>query len=100
MCEKDSGVYIVPNLSPEFQIRRKVETNYVLASFRIPMKYMDKEIFNMLFTSYIRPKLMCGSSHVKKHKELVEPEDGSKIGARITELSYRERLVIKFAHLG
>lgn len=53
---RDLGVDTVPNLSPDLHMRRTVETNGLLANFRITFKYMNKKMFGKLFTTFIRPK--------------------------------------------
>lgn len=66
MCEKDLEIDFVPNLLPEFHLRRTPkETTCLLPTIRTALKFMDKELFSKLFISNIRPYqnilLKCGN---------------------------------------
>ena len=56
--EKDQGVWIIANLSPEKHIDKITGDAYqLLRSIRMAFKYLDEEIINKLITSLIRRKL-------------------------------------------
>ena len=56
--EKDLGIWITDNLSPEKHINKITGDTYqLLRNIRTAFKYLDEEMFNKLITSLIRPKL-------------------------------------------
>ena len=56
--DKDLGVWITDNLSPEKYINKITGDTYqLLKNIRMAFKYLGEKILNKLITSLIRPKL-------------------------------------------
>ena len=77
IVEKDLGVLITDNLSPDKHINKITgDTYHLLRNIRMAFKYLDEEVINKLITSLIRPKLeyeaVIWSPHKKKHIKKLE----------------------------
>ena len=97
--ERDLGVVIMPDLSPEKHIAAVVRSAYaLLANIRVAFKYLDKETFKIIYLTYVRPKLEYAAPlwnpHLKKHITKLEKvqKHATKMVPELRELSYTERL--------
>ena len=73
--EKDLGVVIQDNLSPEKQINRMFgDTFMMLRNIRMAFHFLDKDMMGKIITIMIRPKLeyaeLIWSPHKKKRIEI------------------------------
>lgn len=56
--ERDLGVVVMSDLSPEKHIATIVRSTYeLLANIKVAFKYMDTETFKNIYLTYVRPKL-------------------------------------------
>ena len=97
--ERDLGVIVMPDLSPEKHIATVVRSAYaLLANIRVAFKYLDKEAFKNIYLTYVRPKLEYAAPlwnpYLKKHVRKLErvQRHATKMVPELRELSYRERL--------
>ena len=98
-CEKDLGVCVTSDLSPESHINAIVRSVYaLLANIKVAFRYMDKEMFRDIFITYVRPKLEYAapfwSPHLKKHITKLEKvqRHATRIVPELRGLGYEERL--------
>ena len=99
--EKDLGVNIMDNLSPEKHVNRiTAETYNLLRNIRVAFIYVDEEMIKKLVTTLIRPRLEYAaavwSPSTKKHIRKLEriQRAATKIPQSLRELTYEERLRI------
>ena len=97
--ERNLGVVVMPNLSPEKNIAAVVRSAYaLLANIRVAFKYLDKETFKIIYLTYVRPKLEYAAPfwnpHLKKHIAKLEKvqKHAAKMVPGLRELGYTERL--------
>ena len=97
--EKDLGVIVQDNLSPEKHISRIIGGAYgLLTNMRVAFNYMDEEMLRELIVSMIRPRLeyaaVVWSPHLKKHINKLERVQrmATKMIPDLRELTYAERL--------
>ena len=97
--ERDLGVIVMPDLSPEKHIATVVRSAYaLLANIRVAFKYLDKETFKNIYLTYVRPKLEYAAPlwnpYLRKHVHKLErvQRHATKMVPELRELSYRERL--------
>ena len=97
--ERDLGVVINKNLSPEDHINEIVRsTNMLLANMKMAFTYIDEEMIRKIIISYIRPKLeyaaVVWSPHLKKHIKKLErvQRAATRWVPTLRELNYEERL--------
>ena len=97
--EKDLGVYIQDNLSPEKHINKIFGDAFkTLRNMGAAFHYMDKEMMKKIFTTMIRPKLeyaaVVWSPYKKKHVRKLEriQRIATKMVPELRELTYEERL--------
>ena len=97
--ERDLGVTVQDDLSPEMHIKKIVGATYrLVVNMRVAFHYMDVEMLRTLIVSIIRPRLeyaaVMWSPRHKKH--IVKLERIQKMATRmipeLKELSYEERL--------
>ena len=98
-CEKDLGVLVTPNMSPEKHIASIVRSTYgLLANIRVAFKPLDSEIFRPIYVTYVRPKLEYAAQfwnpHLKKHEHTIErvQRHATKLVPELRDLSYEDRL--------
>ena len=97
--EKDLGVVIQDNLSPEKHINRIFDDTFkMLRNIRMAFHFLDKVMMRKIITTMIRPKLesseVIWSSHKKKHVLKLEriQRIASKMVPELEDLIYEERL--------
>ena len=97
--ERDLGVLIMPDLSPERHINAIVKSTYaLLANIKVAFRYMDKDMFKDIYLAYVRPKLEYAAPvwnpHLKKHIQKLErvQKHATRMVPELRDLSYRERL--------
>ena len=97
--ERDLGVLVMPDLSPEKHINAIVKSAYaLLANIRISFRYIDKDIFKNIYVAYVRPKLEYAAPvwnpHLKKHIQKLErvQRHATRMVPELRDLSYGERL--------
>ena len=97
--EKDLGVFIQDNLSPEKHINKIFgDTFRTLRNIEVAFHYMDKDMLKKIFTTMIRPKLeyaaVVWSPSKKKHIRKLEriQRIATKMVPELKELTYEERL--------
>ncbi len=97
--EKDLGVDITPNLSPEVHIKRITSEAYArLANIRTAFRNLCKESFRILYTTYVRSILEnaapAWSSYLVKHKTKLEKVQryATRLVPEQRGMSYEERL--------
>ena len=98
-CEKDLGILVTPNMSPDKHIAAIVKSTYAqLANIRVAFKPMDLEMFKTIYTTYVRPKLEYAvqfwNPHLKKYEDKIErvQRHATKMVPELRDLSYEERL--------
>ena len=98
-CEKDLGILVTPNMSPDKHIAAIVKSTYaLLANIRVAFKPMDLEMFKTIYTTYVRPKLEYAvqfwNPHLKKYEDKIErvQRHATKMVPELRDLSYEERL--------
>ena len=98
--EKDLGVLVSPNMSPEKHIASVVRSAYAtLANIRIAFKHMDVDMFRVIYPTYVRPKLEYAvqfwSPHIKWHVQKLEKvqRHATKLVPELRGLSYEDRLI-------
>jgi len=97
--EKDLGIVIQDNLSPEKHINKIFgETYRMLRNIRVAFHFLDKNMMKKIITTMIRPKLeyaeIVWSPHKKKHVKKLEriQRIATKMVPELEELTYEERL--------
>ena len=97
--EKDLGVVIQDNLSPEKHINRIFGDTYrMLRNIRVAFHFLDKDMMKKIITTMIRPKLEYAetvwSPHMKKHVKKLEriQRTATKMVPELEDLTYEERL--------
>ena len=97
--EKDLGVWIIYDLSPEKHINKITGDTYqLLRNIRMAFKYLGEEMINKLITSLIPPKLeyvaVIWSPHKKKDLKKLERIEraATKMAPSLRNLSYEEWL--------
>ncbi|XP_069189677.1 uncharacterized protein [Procambarus clarkii] len=97
--EKDLGVDMTPNLSPEAHIKRRTTAAYAsMANINIALKNLSKESFRTLFNTYVRPFLKYAapawSLFLVKHKMKLEKVQryASRLVLKLRSMSYEKRL--------
>ena len=97
--ERDLGVLIMPDLSPEKHINAIVKSAYaLLANIRVSFRYIDKEMFKNIYVAYVRPKLEYAAPvwnpHLRKHIQKLErvQRHATRMVPELRDLSYDERL--------
>ena len=97
--EKDLGVIVQDNLSPEKHINKIIGSAYrLLTNMRVAFNYMDEEMLRELIVSMIRPRMeyaaVVWSPHLKKHINKIERVQrmATKMIPELRELTYEERL--------
>ncbi len=97
--EKDLGVDIAPNLSPEAHIKRISSAAYArLANIRTALRNLCKASFRTLYTTYIRPILEYAaptwSLYLVKHKTKLERVQryATRLVPELRGMSYEDRL--------
>merc|ERR1712035_134475 len=99
--EKDLGVNIMDNLSPEKHVNRiTAETYNLLRNIKVAFTYVDEEMIKKLVIALIRPRLeyvaAVWSPSTKKHIRKLEKiqRAATKLPPSLRELTYEERLRI------
>ncbi len=97
--EKDLGVIIDDTLSFDQHINEKINTaNRVLGTIRRTFSHLDKDNFNQLYKSLVRPHLEFANQiwvpHLKKHTEALENVQrcATRMLPGVKELAYPDRL--------
>ena len=97
--EKDLGVTIQNNMSPEKHINRIVGGAFaLLADIRVAFKHMDENMMKKLIVSLVRPRLeyaqVVWSPHLKKHIHKLErvQRAATRMVPSLKDLPYEERL--------
>ena len=97
--EKDLGVYWTDDLKPKKQIRECVTKAYIaLNKIRKTFSFMNKDIFLMLYKTFVRPLLeycqTVWSPYLTGDMEMLESVQrrATKIVPEIKDLTYEERL--------
>jgi hypothetical protein len=97
--ERDLGVDVTPNLSPEAHINRITTAAYsTLAKVRTSFRNLSKEAFRALYTAYVRPVLEYAASswspHLKKHIMKLEKVQrfATRLVPELRGMGYEERL--------
>ena len=97
--EKDLGVFFTSNLMFDKHINEKVKTaNMMLALIKRNFTYINKDIFNTLYKSLVRPHLEYAQEvwqpFLKRQSKLLESVQrrATKIVPEIRHLEYEERL--------
>ena len=97
--EKDLGVYITNNLSPDKHINKIVgETYNFLRRIRLAFAYMDEDMVKSIICALIRPRLeyaaVLWSPSTKKSKKKLEriQRAATKLAPSLQHLPYEERL--------
>ena len=100
MSEKDLGIIVSDNLSPEKHINKIVgETYNLLRNIRVAFTYMDEDMVRKLIVSMIRPKLEYAATvwSPSKKKDIKKLERiqraATKLAPNLTNKSYEERLL-------
>ena len=97
--EKDLGIIVTDNLSPEEHINKITgETYGLLTRMRIALSYIDEEMLKKVIESIIRPRLeyaaVVWSPNLKKH--ISKLEKVQRVATKMIEstryLTYEERL--------
>ena len=98
-CGKNLGLCLMPDLSLEEHISAIGKSAYdLLSNTGIAFKFMDKEMFRDIFTTYVRPQLEYAapfwSPHLKKHINKLErvQRHATRLVPELRGLSYEERL--------
>jgi len=99
--EKDLGVNIMDNLSPEKHVNRiTAETYNLLRNIKVAFTYVDEEMIKKLVIALIRPRLEYAaavwSPSTKKHIRKLEriQRAATKLPQSLRDLTYEERLRI------
>ena len=99
--EKDLGIVIQDNLSPESHVNKLVrESLSLLANIRMTFTYLDENIMKKIITTIIRPKLEYAvttwAPHMGKHKDKLEKVQrvATKMIPGMDGKNYEERLKI------
>ena len=99
--EKDLGVNIMDNLSPEKHVNRiTAETYNLLRNIKVAFTYVDEEMIKKLVIALIRPRLEYAatvwSPSTKKHIRKLEmiQRAATKLPQSLRDLTYEERLCI------
>ena len=99
--EKDLGITISNNLSPDKHVERIVrEANGLLKRIRMAFEYMDGEMMKKLICTMIRPKLEYAetvwSPHKKKNIRKLErvQRAATKMVPELKDMTYEERLKV------
>ena len=97
--EKDLGVVVDDKLNFYSHIEEKVKkANQMLGIIKSTFKYIDCDIFSLLYKTLVRPHVEYASSvwspHTKKHQEIIEKlqRRATKLVPELKHLSYEERL--------
>ena len=97
--EKDIGILIQDNLSPEKHIDKIFGDTYrMLRNIRVAFYFLDKEMMRKIIMTMIRPKLeyaaIVWSPYKKKHVRKLEriQRIATKMVPELEELTYEERL--------
>ena len=97
--EKDLGVIIQDDLSPEKHINKITgETFRLITNIKVAFNYLDEEMLRKLIVSKIRPRLeyaaVVWSPHLKKHIVKLErvQRKATKLIPSLRNLPYEERL--------
>ena len=97
--EKDLGITIDNKLKFSEHINAKInKANQIVGCIKYSFKYLNKDIFKLLYKSMIRPHLEYGSviwsPHLKKHMDAIErvQRRATKLVSEIKHLSYNDRL--------
>ena len=97
--EKDLGVIVQDNLSPEGHINKIVgEGLAIVANIRATFTYLDVDIVKKIIESILRPKLeyaqVVWAPHLKKHIRKLErvQRAATKLVPSLQDLEYQERL--------
>ena len=97
--EKDLGILIQDNLSPEKHIDKIFGDTYrMLRNIRVAFYFLDKEMMRKIIMTMIRPKLeyaaIVWSPYKKKHVRKLEriQRIATKMVPELEELTYEERL--------
>ena len=97
--EKDLGIIIQKDLSPEKHIRKITRETYkLLINIRVAFHYMDEEMMKKLILAVIRPRLeyaaVVWSPHKVKHIRKIEriQRAATKMVPSLRDLTYEERL--------
>ena len=97
--EKDLGVVITNNMSPDKHINKVIgETYSLIRSIKVAFAYMDGEMVKKILVSMIRPKLeyaatLWSPSTKKNIKKLERIQRAvTKLAPELSDLPYEERL--------
>lgn len=97
--EKDLGVIIQNNLSPEKHINKLVSGIYTMSgNMKVALNYLDENMLAKIIKSMIRPRLeyaaVVWSPHLKKHVNKLEKIQRSvtRLVPSLREMSYEGRL--------
>ena len=97
--EKDLGVIIQNDLSPEKHINKLVNGLYLMAgNMRVALTYLDEEMLTKIIKSLIRPRLeyaaVVWSPHLRKDVKKLEKVQRSitRMVPSLRDLKYEERL--------
>ena len=98
--EKDLGVVVQDNLSPEAHIRGVFGSTYrMLTNIRVAFHYMDMSMMKKIITTMVRPKLeyaaVVWSPHHKKDIRKLEriQRIATKMVPDLRDLTYEDRLM-------
>lgn len=98
--EKDLGVMITENLSPERHVNKiSAETYNLLRNIRAAFTYLDEDMVRKLIVTLIRPRLeyasVAWSPSLKKHIRKLEriQRAATKMAPSLSDLPYEERLL-------
>ena len=97
--ERDLGVNITPDLSPDQHITSICKSAYaLLANIRIAFRHLDLNSFRNIYLTYVRPKLEYAAPlwnpHKKKdiHKLERVQRHATRMVPELRDLSYKDRL--------
>ncbi len=97
--EKDLGIIIQNNMSPESHVNKLVrESLSLLANIRMTFNYLDENIMKKLITAIIRPRVeyaaVAWSPHMRKHIDKIEriQRAATKMIPGMEDMEYQERL--------
>ena len=97
--EKDLGVYFSTNLNFDKHINESVrKANMTLGLIKRNFSYIDKDVFNKLYKSLVRPHLEYAQEvwqpYLKRQSKLIEgvQRRATKLIPELKNLNYEERL--------
>ena len=97
--EKDLGIMITDDLSPEKHINKIIGGVYaLLTNIRVAFNYLHEEMLSKIIASILRPRLeyaaVVWSPHLKKHINKLEKVQrvATKMLPMLRDLQYEERL--------